>query len=1240
MSSAVGATVLDKPPASDEDADVTTGDGLLTDEVQALDRAIAALEQQREVLGDAVVDTALRPLEDKRGRLVARHADRRKLVTALFSDLVDSTPMTARLGAETMREVMSRYFALWRAAIEAEGGTVEKFIGDAVVGIFGMVRSREDDAHRAVRAALQVQEPLAVLSEQLQAEHGVALTMRVGIDTGEVVLGAVGERGDDDIVVVGESLNRAARLQAAAPPGGVLVSRDTARHVRGSFALQRVEAMSLKGIGEPVHAFLVQSEREHSFWVGSRGIEGVTTRTVGRDVELGQLRKIFADVAAECTEAVVTVLGEAGIGKSRLLSDFETWLASLEEPVWVLRGRADPAAEKVPHGLLRSAFAERLGILDSDAAEAVRAKWQGGVEAMASSGGRGRTIPPDDVEAIATWLGFAVGEVPALVGWRDDPEGLQRRAQRALAQLLAVMAVQGPVVVLLEDLHWADRATLDWIQGWAAATPEVPLLVVATSRPSLLERRPHWGEGLHGHHTVRLHELSRRESRELVGEVLQRVPDLPDEVRSLVVEAAEGNPFFIEELVAWLIDRGVVVTGAGAWSVVEGALSGTAVPGTLRGVLQARLDALEPDERDVTDRASVIGRVFWDRAVESLAGATDADGEDAFTRLRAREVVHQRPTSAFEHAREFSFRHALLRDVAYDGLLRPRRRHYHALAARWMQEAVESTGRGDEHAALVADHLVAAGQRGHAAPWFLRAGRHAADSFAGEQALELLAQAEDSAAPEDRELRFEICVEQEKVLDRLGRRTAQRRVLDAMAERAGPDPAHRAVAHLAQGRWLFFHADYTAAVPVAGEAARLARAAGREDLEVEALVLGGRSRAFRGDHRAAREELEAVLVRAREVGSLRQVAETERLLGVVATNLHEQGLAIEVLSASIEGFRAASDLEGEGLALGQLGAVHLLTGDLEPARERSEEALAIFVASGHRLRQGTILGNLMSVAIEQGRLDEAMRLGRETLALAEAVEDPEGIVSTLQRLGETARLLGDLASARGFLERAAAEGAAHQLDYFSAFTWGTLAVLEIEQGRADAALAAAAAASEAARRCEVPATLARAAHVRGLAHRAAGDPGAAVEALREAVRRHTELGMAPEARECQASLASALLDTGHLAEALEGARGLLPTLERPEPTGGLDPGLVLWECHRVLAAVGDPDARLFARAARRFLDERAALVADTHLRHGLLATELNRRLATIATDADAPEVTGSGPRPRPATHGQDGTVRA
>lgn len=244
------------------------------EELDALDRGIAALEQQRETLGDAVADAALRPLQQRRERLAAHPGDRRKLVTVLFSDLVDSTPLTAALGDEVMREIMGRYFALWREAVEEQGGHVQKFIGDAVVGVFGMHRAHEDDAHRAVRAAISVQPALARLAEEVRAEHGVGLRTRVGIDTGEVVLGSFDERGDGDVVVVGSTMNRAARLQTAAPPDGILLSASTARHVRGSFGLQaHGELSGVRGRAESTTA----AARRHP----PRHLPALTSRRAG-----------------------------------------------------------------------------------------------------------------------------------------------------------------------------------------------------------------------------------------------------------------------------------------------------------------------------------------------------------------------------------------------------------------------------------------------------------------------------------------------------------------------------------------------------------------------------------------------------------------------------------------------------------------------------------------------------------------------------------------------------------------------------------------------------------------------------------------------------------------------------------------------------------------------------------------------------------------------------------------------
>lgn len=1188
-----------------------------TDPVRALELAIAALEQQRGVLGDAVVDTALAPLTERRDRLRRRQVERRKLVTVLISDLVDSTPLTAALGAETMREVMARYFDRWRAAIEHEGGSVQKYIGDAVVGVFGMARSREDDPHRAVRAALRVRDELPALSAQVHRDHGVELHMRVGIDTGEVVLGALTQRAGDDLVVVGESLNLASRLQSAAPVDSVLLSAATARHVRGSFGLQRVADLALKGIDGVVSAYAVRGPVELDFWGSSRGIEGVRTHTVGREAELARLRAAFTDVAGGGRCTVVTVVGDAGIGKSRLLAEFEGWLAALPEQVWLLRGRADPADQTVPHALLRSAFAERLGILATDAPEVVRAKWRAGLELLAlhgeERGDRAGPLSGEDADAIATWLGYPVGDLLHLEAWRRDPQALQRRALRALDDLVARMAEEAPVVLLLEDLHWADASSLDWLRDLQESPPAHRLLVVATTRPTTLDREADDEADRPARATITLGPLPPEDAARLIDEVLQRLPDPPGWLRTLLAEGAEGNPFFLEELVAWLVDRGTIRADAGGWSVTD-APANNAVPGTLRGLLEARLDGLDADERDLADRACVVGRVFWDRAVAHLAGRAEPDPEGTYRRLGVRDIVQRRPTSALSGAHEYAFRHALLRDVAYDGLLGPQRRRYHALTAAWLERAAQASGRADEHAAMVAQHLVAAGEGRRAAPWFLRAGRHAAASHAHDEALRLLEDARHHGA-DDPALVFDALAEAERVADRLGDREGQRAILAELLAAAGDDPARRSLALAARGRLEFFHAQYPQAAATGQEAADLARRAGRIDLELDALVLGGRSLAFHADHEAARDHLRALLARAHQAGSGRHVAEAQRLLGVVATNLHDEREAIRALQAAAEEFRAVADLDGEGMTTGQLGAVLLLTGRRDEAWVACEEALAIFVATGHRLRQGIVLGNMASIAHELGRLDEALRIGERTLALTRSVEDTEGITSSLQRLGDTRRLLRHTDAARRALDEAVRLGDAHDLHYFVGFAHASRALLELVEGDLDAALGHADAAAAAAARSQVPALEAFASFVGGVVAQARGDHATAVERLREASARHAELDMEAQAHECTACLAGALWDAGHTAEAVDAAVRVADALPGEEPglVGWAEPGLTLPEAHRVLASAGRPEADAVARAARACLEHRAAAIADAAIRADFLATPPNRRLAGLGS---------------------------
>lgn len=1173
----------------------------------ALDQAIAVLESQRASLGDAVIDTALEPLLAKRRRFQPG-AEQRKLVTVLFADLVDFTVISQELDPEDTRQVMNRYFSAWREAIEAEGGTVEKFIGDAVMAVFGLQRAREDDPHRAVRAALSMRRALDGLRTSVQSDLAVDLEMRVGIDTGEVVVSTLGERSDDSFVVVGEAINRAARIQAAAPPGGILISDDTFDHVRGAFGLARVDPLQLKGIPDPVGAYLVQSGEIQTFWPETRGIEGVKTQTVGRELEMGRLQKLFADLEDEPHWRIVTIIGDAGIGKSRLIHDFENWLAGLVDGVWVLRGRASPTTEDVAHGLLRSAFDGRLGIQDTDAPEVVRSKWERGIASLVDRG----EVDWAGSDVVASWLGFSLGDSQGLATLRGDPEALQRRARQLVIELFRVMSLQAPVVILLEDLHWADSATLDWLEEVGTTPPEFPVLVIATARPALFEKRPHWGEGLDAHTDVRLAPLSKREGRTLVADILQRADSVPAELSQLVVSAAEGNPFFIEELVKWLIDQGVIETGLDHWTVLEDAVTGTSVPATLRGLLQSRLDALDPADRSVIERASVVGRIFWDRAVASLNdGSSETDDRDSYARLRSREVVFQRPTSAFEDAREFSFRHALMRDVTYDGVLRSRRRHYHALAARWFLDVIERSHRPDEHAATLARHLAEAGEDIEAARWYLRAGSHAAGSFSSDNALSLFDAAARLTPANETALTFDIMLAREAVLDRLGRREEQRSVIDAMEALAGLDDSRRAQVRLAESRWLFFHSDYAEAEPVADEAAELARRVGDVQRELDGLVLGGRIRAFRNDHLGAQTVLEATLALARETDSPRHVAEALRLLSVVATNLSESNAAIAYLEESRTVFRLLGDLEGEALCIAQLGALYIGMERYDEARELCEKAVTMFEESGHQLRRGIVLGNLVAIAIEQGRFDDALALCAESLEVAESLDDGEGVASSLSRLGEIHRLTGDRAAALGYLERGEAVGTAYELSYFVTFIQSSLAALHLPDDP-DSARVHAAGCLESATISEVPHAYVRAVLVDGLVSLAEGDLDAAIAKLGTAVELHAEMDHESERLEARAALAVALHRNGRsdaaAAEARLVAQGIL---DEGVLAGSLVPGQPFIDAHSVLSQLGDPVASRLAAAAGPYIQRRAGYIADPELRDRFLAMPVNQALIRL-----------------------------
>ncbi|MET0647503.1 MAG: protein kinase, partial [Pyrinomonadaceae bacterium] len=666
-------------------------------------------------------------------------AEQLKQVTVLFADLYGFTALAETLDAEEVSEAMG---ALWQrvdAAVMDYGGTVDRHMGDQMMALWGDRVAHEDDPAHAVRAALRMQrDVLDFVSSSLRGLFGAggepSPLVRVGVNTGAVLLSASGAR--EGLTATGAAVNVSNRLCQAAPLGGVLISHDTYRHVRGLFDVRETELPNVRGGGEPVRTYLVEREKPRAFRLLTRGVEGVETRMVGRQAELARMRDALQTVIEDRELEAVTVVGEAGLGKSRLLYEFSSEVELLGDPLQVFNGRASQRTRGLPFALVRDVFSLRFGINDSDPGEVARAKFERGV--LDVFGGEPDALMRAHFVGHLAGLDFSAS--PHLAGIINDAKQVRGRAFHYASEFFRRVARTAPVLLFLDDLHWADDGSLDFVDQLARECATAPLLVLCFARPELLERRPAWGEGQQAHARLTLQPLTKRESRQLVEEILRHAQAIPHALRELVVGAAEGNPFYVEELIKMLIDQRVIIPAAERWHVDASRLVEVRVPPTLTGVLQARLDRLTPWEKTVLQRASVIGREFWDGAVEQFSRTAAARGEGfegdtaaALETLRRKELIFRREASSFAGAREYIFKHALLRTVAYEGVLKRERRRLHGEAAAWL--VAQGGGRVEEYAAVIAEHLELAREPLRAAEWYGRAGQQARATYAPDVAI-------------------------------------------------------------------------------------------------------------------------------------------------------------------------------------------------------------------------------------------------------------------------------------------------------------------------------------------------------------------------------------------------------------------------------------------------------------------------------------------------------------------------
>jgi class 3 adenylate cyclase/tetratricopeptide (TPR) repeat protein len=872
---------------------------VVADQIAQLEAAIAAQDGLRSVLGDAAVDTAISALRaqletlrsDESGRpqpawvpapeealaqlqarVPAALADKarvtatgrrtdgeRRNVTVLFADLSGFTALSERFDPEVIRAFQHDLFDEMASVVYEYEGFVEKFVGDAIVSVFGAPLTHEDDPERALRAALAIRERMDGVNQRWVEQLGQSLTIHIGVNSGTVVAGQIGAEHGGGYAVTGDTINTASRLQDAAQPGQILVSLNTHRLAHEAFAFRRLKPLRVQGKREPLTVFELQ--RAKLYPGKSRGVRGLSSPMVGRGLELEQLQRVTDGLAAGSGQVVI-VTGEAGIGKSRLMAE---WRASLGKEVRWLEGRSFAGASAVSYGPFADLGRRYAGITDDDSEPRARSRLRETLE----------RVLPGDREATAIVAGM-LGMGPEA----DEADYLATLSSQALKQrlftliegLFARLAQERPTVLVMEDLHWADGSSLQLIEHLLPLVKELPLAIVGVFRRGH-DELPLWPlvAAEYGDRLLRLElaPLPEPSTVTLVEELLSTSELLPPAARDLIVGKAEGNPFFVEEVIRSLIERGALVRSAdhrGRW-IATPLIDIMKVPDTLQGVLMARLDGLPAETRRIAQLAAVIGRTFQYRVLLKIAESA-AGLEADLGQLERDELILELRR---EPELEYIFKHALTQEVAYESLLRPLRRDLHAQVGMALEELVAD--RVGEFVAILGGHFLRGEEWERAYTYLTQAGRAATRLHAHpearlhfDNALEAVSHqpsTDESARRRIDTILARVAVswgadDPERNLELLREAETVAQALSAEAGSTGPERVRLARVHYWMGRMHYYRSQPREAIGYFQQVLAVAEELHDEDLLAIPAAVMGRALILQGHFGRA----EALLARA------------------------------------------------------------------------------------------------------------------------------------------------------------------------------------------------------------------------------------------------------------------------------------------------------------------------------------------------------------------------------------------
>lgn len=1044
-----------------------------------LQRAIELLEAQRPRLGDALADAALAGLRSELQALTAPAqaegpavlapaapqgqdaplaAERPlRLVSVLFLDVVGSTALSQQMDAEDTCALMDGALAAFTEVVDRHGGQVLQYAGDSLLAGFGLEEVHEDDAERAVLAGLALLQEAEAQAALLRAQHpGLpAFAVRVGVHSGSVLLG---DGVDGHGSIRGATVNLAARMEQSAPAGGLRISQDTWRLVRGLFEVQAQPPLQVKGHDEALRTWLVTGLLDQPLSAARRGVDGVHAPLLGRQEDLAWLEAACSPAGAADTSGPtathhpgsglrrVLLLGEGGLGKTRLLHELLARRAQSApaRAAWVAR-----AAERLrnrPYGLLREALLTLLGLQAQGGAAAVSPQtWQRAVAPW---------LPAAKAAAGAELLGHLLA-LPGLEAAgpavpRADPRALRDEGFELVAQMLHALAAQhGPLLLALDDVQWGDDGSLDFLEHLVGSQARLPLCLLLLARPALLDRRPGWaGPGA----AVRLLSPLPAEACLGLAQALLRRVDSGENAAALaltVAAASEGNPFFMEERVNMLIDTGVIAVEGERWALHAAGLEPLALPTTLQGLLQARLDALPATRRRALQAAAIVGATFWDQPLAVL----DASAPAALGDLERRDLVTPQPHSRLPAAREYSFRHHSVHKVAYDSVLRRVKQGAHRTLAAWLARQAGAEALVDQ----LAEHLERAGQAQAACAAWHQAAQRAQQRFANADALAHVARALallDTTAPEQRAQHLALTLLRLEVLESLSDREGMAQALQVLSRLATEqgDPAWQAEALLRRSRHEFHFGDAQAALALAQQAVQQAPAE-RSDISArawnEAMHVLCRLTRFEEATAAAAQALQL----ARAAGHRATEASTLNQLGMMAFDRGDIDAASAHYEAALALHRAVGHVSNEGGTLCNLAYAALAVADYENAQALFEQSAALCDRVGQRQNRAIIDINLGIVALQQEQPQLAAQHAERALSTLRTLGDRWAEAAALRVAGQAALQLGQAQQARQWCQQSCALFDALQMENLALEAMAVLAEEALARQDSAAALA-------------------------------------------------------------------------------------------------------------------------------------------------------------------------------------------